>query len=192
MKTRKIIFSIIILFTLFVNIGIAQDVKIISVEKKYNGKTYIVDSIAQNTLRSSWNNNKLPFTIENKNKIDFSKSIFGTCYLKETTPLSEIFNKAVSKEKIKALALNDKSRIVISFIVDAKTGKVVWTRFIAFLSDDIDSKTEVTLKDIEKLETLFNNYSFEKPKNCNTRVDYITWFRPFYFSKLAAEEEKKA
>jgi hypothetical protein len=56
----------------------------------------------------------------------------------------------------------------------------------------MDSKTEITLKDISKLESLFKEYYFDIPEGCVNWEGgiYGNWARAFWFSKLAAEEEK--
>jgi len=199
MKTYLLLFGI--LFAISVNTCIAQDVKTIPIEKKYNGETYVVDSVPQSYLRSSGETQKrIRIWIINKNKAGIDDAYGSSCYgLKESIPLTDVFKKAISKEKIKPLAFDDKNRITANFTYDVKTGQVVWVAFLLTgnnitLSDDIDSKTDITLKDINNLEKLFKEYHFdvsnlycesEKTK-CNNNLNVS-----FVFSKLAEEEEKE-
>jgi hypothetical protein len=184
-----------ILFVLSVSTSFAQNVNT-SAEKKYNDETYIIDdNTSQNNFRASGAIQKgIKITVANKNKAVFDNTVGGACYVpKETTPLTEVFKKAVSKEKIKSLANNDKNRITIRFSYNVKTGRIIYMWFIlsedVILSDDINSDTCITLRDINKMETLFKEYYFEIPIRCDNKdAEYGGVFYPFIFSKLAAAE----
>jgi hypothetical protein len=185
---------------LSVNTGMAQTVNpndsVTKVEKEYKGETYVINSSAQNTLRSSKNNQFImSTTIANKNEGAFSGSGAGVCYnLKKTIPMEEVFKKAISKEKIKSLALGDKNGIIIGFYYDTNTGKVAYMRFILrgniTLSDDTDSETEITLKDINALESLFKEYYFDVSEATCEKFKFGHWYQPFWFHKLAEKEKE--
>jgi hypothetical protein len=193
-----------ILWVLFANTGIAQTTvsndSVKKVEKEYKGETYIINSSAQNTLRSDGNNQRSVSTsIWNKNEGELKgHSSAGGCYgLKETVPLEDIIKKAISKKKIALLALNEKNNIVIVFDYNIKTGKVIHLHFMLHstttLSNDTDSETEITLKDISTLETLFKEYYFDVPEDCVNRETgdiYGNRARVFWFSKLAEKEKE--
>jgi hypothetical protein len=84
-------------------------------------------------------------------------------------------------------------------IYDIDTGKVVALHFILRrvpLTEDLNSETNITLRDIHRLETLFKEYYFDIPVGCvnrETNDHYGNWTVMFWFSKLAeaAEEEEK-
>ncbi|GHT54200.1 hypothetical protein FACS189446_3340 [Bacteroidia bacterium] len=199
-KNMKTIYLLLIsiLFALFANKSIAQNAIDISKEKKYERETYVINNMPQSYLRATSQMNKST-NIYNKNKGEVEgHSAAGGCYgLKETTLLTEIFKKAISKDKIKSLAFDDKNRIFVSFIYNIKTGKVVHVGFMLqgiSLSDNVDSETDITLKDINKLESLFKEYCFDVPKDCvnhETHDIYGNWNRIFWFSKLVEEEKEK-
>ncbi|GHT39821.1 hypothetical protein FACS189437_04340 [Bacteroidia bacterium] len=203
MKTIHLLIAGIV-WVLFVNTSIAQTTisndSIEKVEKEYKGETYIINHPPQNTLRASGNNQIIRSTsIVNKDRGELEgHSSAGGCYnLKETTPLEDVIKKAISKEKIALLALNDKNRMVIDFDYNIKTGKVIHLHFRLIgnttLFDDKDSETKITLKDISTLEALFKEYYFDVPENCVNRETgdiYGNWYRVFWFSKLAEEEKE--
>ena len=198
MKTYLLLFGI--LFAISVNTCIAQDSKTISVEKKYNGETYVIDGVPQSNLRASGETQKrIWLWIANKDTVGFSNGIVGVCHgLKEKTPLADVFKKVISKEKIESLAFDDKNRITANFIYDVKTGQVVWVAFILMgnniiLSDDINSKTDITLKDINNLEKLLKKYHFDVSNlYCeDEKTKYGNWIVPFWFFKLVTEEKEK-
>jgi hypothetical protein len=192
-------------WTLSVNTGIAQTATSNDlsekVEKEYKGETYIIDRPSQTTLRASGNNQtNISTFIENKDRGELEgHSAAGGCYyLKESAPLDEVIKKAISKKKIESLALNKKNKIVIKFDYNIKTGKIVHLLFIfnsaMRLSDDMDSETEITLKDIHTLESLFKEYYFDVPEDCVNRETgniYGGWTRFFWFYKLTEEEKKE-
>jgi hypothetical protein len=198
MKTIYLLL-ISILFALFANKSMAQNAIDTFKEKKYEGETYVINNMSQSYLRAGTSQMNKSTNIYNKNKGEAEgHSAAGGCYnLKETTPLTEIFRKTISKDKIKSLASDDKNRIFVSFIYNIKTGKVVHISFMLqgiFLSDDIDSETGITLKDINKLESLFKEYYFSVPGNCvnhETNDIYGNWNQIFRFSKLAEEEKEE-
>ncbi|GHT39817.1 hypothetical protein FACS189437_04320 [Bacteroidia bacterium] len=202
MKTIHLLIAGIV-WVLFANTSIAQTTisndSIEKVEKEYKGETYVINSSSRNTLRSDGNNQRSASTfIVNKNEGELKgHSAAGGCYgLKETIPLEEVIKKAISKKKITLLSLNEKNKMAIFFYYNIKTGKVINIQFILMgntpLSKDIDSETEITLKDINTLEALFKEYYFDVPKNCVNRETgdiYGNWARVFWFSKLAEEKE---
>ncbi|GHT39816.1 hypothetical protein FACS189437_04310 [Bacteroidia bacterium] len=203
MKTTHLL-VIGILLVLSINTGIAQivtpDNSIEKEEKEYKGETYIINRIPHNSLRASGDNQLITSTsIANKERGEMEgHSAAGGCYnLKETTPLENVIKKAISKEKIAFLALNDKNNMVIIFNYNIKTGKVINVHFMLHsnttLSSDTDSETEITIKDIGKLESLFKEYYFDVPEDCVNRETgdiYGNWARVFWFSKLAEEEKE--
>ena len=170
-----------------------------SVEKNFYKNMYIVNYQKHTNLRAA-NSQTFSVSIYSKIKVHFTAA--GGCYyLKETTPLADVIRKTISKEKIKSLAFNDLNRLFIVFIYDMNTGQVVDLHFILRgvpLSDDINSKTEITLRDIYRLETVLKEYRFDIPKGCvnpeanpnNPAAHYGNWAMPFTFSKLAEEEKE--
>ncbi|GHT39819.1 hypothetical protein FACS189437_04330 [Bacteroidia bacterium] len=199
MKTIYLLFTVI-LWALSFNTGIAQTTvsndSVEQIEKEYKGETYIINSSSQNALRGSDNNQmSISTTISNKNEGAFSGSAAGVCYnLKETIPLEEVFKKAISKEKIKSLALSDKNGILIMFYYDMNTGKIAHLRFRLVgnttLSNDTDSETEITLKDISTLESLFKEYYFNVSEATCEKFEFGNRYYMFWFSKLAEEEKE--
>jgi hypothetical protein len=174
-----------------------------SAEIEFYRKTYDVDkdtSASQNGLRSSGSQTTSTY-IYNVDKGELTgHSSAGGCYnLKESTPLADVIKAALSKEKIKLLGSDDRNKIVIYFAYDMNTGKVVFLRFIVRgkpLSEDLNSETAITLRDIHRLETFFKEYYFDISAGCvnrETNDHYGNWTVMFRFSKLAeaAEEEEK-
>jgi hypothetical protein len=192
-----------ILWALSVNAGIAQTVAsndlFEEVEREYKGETYIIHRPSQNTLRASGNNQtNIGTSIVNKDRgeLEGHPAAGGCYYLKESAPLEEVIKKAISKKKIESLALNKKNRMEIKFDYNIKTGKVVHLLFMfnsaMRLSDDMDSETEITLKDIHTLESLFKEYYFDVPEDCVNRETgniHGGWMRFFWFYKLVEEEK---
>jgi hypothetical protein len=205
MKAIYLLFTMIVL-ALSVNTVIAQTViKTIPdnlVERKYDKEIYLINSdtvLSQSSIRSSKEiPGRIYTTIMNKDKGVFNGGASGCYFLKETTPLTEIFKQAIPKEKIKSLALNDKNGIFITYYYDTKTGKVAHLKFNLrgiILSDDMDSETDITLKDINKLESLFKEYHFDVSNlycdKLNREIEFGNWNQVFWFSKLAEEEKEK-
>jgi hypothetical protein len=191
-----------ILWVLFANTGIAQttvsnDYSVEKVEKEYKGKTYVISKQQYNITRTFESNPvNTSTTISNTDEGAFSGSGAGVCYgLKEQIPQEEILKKALSKEKIKLLAQGERNGIIITFYYDVNTGKVAYLRFRLVgnttLSNDTESETEITLKDISKLESLFMEYYFDVSKAKCDNLKFGNRYHMFWFSKLAEEEEKE-
>jgi hypothetical protein len=194
-----------ILWALSANVGIAQTVAsndlFEEVEREYKGETYIIHRPSQTALRASGNNQtNISTFIANKDRGELEgHSAAGGCYyLKESAPLEEVIKKAISKKKIESLAQDKKNNVLIKFDYNIKTGKVVHLLFrfksTIGLSDDTDSETEITLKDVHTLESLFKEYYFDVPEDCVNRETgdiYGNWMRVFWFYKLAEEEKKE-
>ncbi|MDR0543280.1 MAG: hypothetical protein LBH19_13860 [Dysgonamonadaceae bacterium] len=188
-----------------VNAGMAQKNKQTfpndSVEKKYYAKTYVVNFDQQNNLRAS-DSQPPSVSIYNHDLGELAgHSSAGGCYdIKETTPLTDVIKKVLSKEKIKALALDKKNNIVIKFNYDMNTGQVVHLQFILHVpfSEDLNSETSLTLRDINQLESLYKEYHFYIPEGCVNREardandHFGNWVKFFWFYKLVDEEPEKS
>jgi hypothetical protein len=200
MKTNYLLL-IVILLALSVNTSIAQTVvpndSITKVEKEYQGETYMIGNTQNNTLRALETKQKsISTTISNKDEGAFSGAAAGVCYgLKKTIPMEEVFKKAISKEKIKSLSIIDKNGIIITFYYDINTGQVAHLRFRLVgntqLSNDVDSQTEITLKDIKTLESLFKEYYFDMSETTCEKFQFGNWMQPFWFYKLVEDETKE-
>jgi len=205
MKTTYYFITGILLALLSFNSGMAQNGEIKfsndSVENNFYKERYTVNYQKYTNLRTA-NSQTTSVSIYSKYKGPSAGRSAGGCYnLKETTPLVDVIRKVLPKEKIKAWASNDQNRLSIIFIYDTNTGQVVDLFFRLHgvpLSDDINSKTEITLKDIYCLETVLKEYRFDIPKGCvNPEANpndpdshYGNWAMLFKFSKLAEEEKE--
>jgi len=171
-----------------------------SVENNFYKERYNLNYRRYTNLRAA-NSPKTSVYIYPKTTSHFA--VAGGCYnLKETTPLVDVIRKVLPEEKIKSWAFDDQNHLFIVFIYDTNNGQVVDLHFRLLgvpLSDNINSKTDITLRDIYRLETVLREYRFEIPKGgCvnpeanpnNPDVHYGNWAMIFKFSKLAEEEKE--
>ncbi|MDR0543279.1 MAG: hypothetical protein LBH19_13855 [Dysgonamonadaceae bacterium] len=196
------LFITVILWVSAINAGMAQKNKQTfpndSVEREYYKKMYDINRHQYNNLRAS-DSQPPSVSIHNNDRGALAgHSSAGGCYnLKETTPVADIIKKVLSKDKIKALALDNKNNIVIIFDYDINTGKVVHLQFIlhAPFSDDLTSETSITLRDINRMESLYKEYYFDIPEGCvnrETNDHFGNWANVYRFYKLVDEEPEKS
>ncbi|GHT84728.1 hypothetical protein FACS18947_2570 [Bacteroidia bacterium] len=164
------------------------------VEKQYKNETYTISTVSydQNNLRSDGMRSRTT-SISSKIKVKISEGTGYRCTIEESTPIKDILKQVIPEAKIKTLASDKKNHIRIKFIYNKETGKVIYVKFhlrgYYSLSEEEDSDKEITLKEINKLETLLNKYSF-KLSNCEEGGKYRNWMMAFFFYRLLEEDKK--
>jgi hypothetical protein len=172
-----------------------------SVEKEYKGETYIIMSYPKSDLRAAASDGLIKVSVQNKSDqyiLDSlrAKGLIETICrnLKEITPVADIIKSCISKEKLVYFASDNNNRIFIHFLVNMKSGKILYSNFSlsgnVVLTDKETSSTEITLNEINNLKKAFSNYCFDV-SDCKFAGDFSRFNILIRFSKILADEEKE-